>query len=292
MNYVIIFNGLGNQMSQYAFFLSKKRIDPKCRILIIDNPKSHNGYELNKVFKIRNKENILDKIVKWGYLHLYNRTKIRKLLNFIGFRVLYEPRNYDYTPSLLNKNNKWGINLYWGGWHTEKYFLSIENEIKRIFTFNSISQGEDYQNILAEIKKDNNSVSLHVRRGDYLNIKSDDYWQLGGVATEEYYQKCINYIQEHVTNPHFYIFSNDIEWCQNNLKLKNVTFITCNQGKKSWRDLHLMSECRHHIIANSSFSWWGAWLSPHKSGITLHPRWFIRNVETKDFYPEKWICIQ
>ena len=292
MNYVIIFNGLGNQMSQYAFFLSKKRIDSKCRILIIDNPQSHNGYELDKVFKIRNKENILDKIVRWSYLRLYNHTKIRRLLNFIGFRVFYEPRNYDYTPSLLNKSNKWGINLYWGGWHTEKYFLSIENEIKSTFTFNPISQDEEYQNILEKIKKDNNSISLHIRRGDYLNIKPDDYWQLGGVATDEYYQKCINYIQEHVANPHFYIFSNDIEWCQNNLKLKNVTFITCNQGKKSWRDLHLMSECRHHIIANSSFSWWGAWLSPYKSGIILHPRWFIRNVETKDFYPERWICIQ
>lgn len=298
MNYVIIFNGLGNQMSQYAFYLAKRQYDSKCKLLIINNPNSHNGYELDKVFNIKNQEKLLDKIIRWCYIQLYNRSSfIQKILNYLCFRVIHEPKNYDYTPILL-EDRKNGINLYHGGWHTEKYFHSIETEIRDVFTFSDISlnsqaqEDKEYLNILREIKSNNNSISLHVRRGDYLNIKPNDYWQLGGVATEEYYHKCIDYIQKHVTNPHFYIFSNDIEWCQNNFKLKNVTFITCNQGKKSWRDLHLMSECRHHIIANSTFSWWGAWLSPYKSGITLHPRWFIRNVETKDFYPEKWICIQ
>lgn len=97
-------------------------------------------------------------------------------------------------------------------------------------------------------------------------------------------------IKKKIDNPVFFIFSNDIDWCKNNLKLDHSTLVSCNQGKDSWRDMQLMSECRHHIMANSTFSWWGAWLSKHK-GIIVHPRWFIRDVETKDFYPKRWISI-
>lgn len=290
MNYVLIFNGLGNQMSQYAFYLAKKRVDKQCRLLVIDNPNSHNGYELERVFGIMNNETRFDSLVKWVYTRFYHRWIFKYLVRILGVNEIREPLNYNYTPSLLLQKNML-INIYIGGWHSEKYFKNLTNEVKSTFSFKEIND-EIYLELLGRIKLDKNSVSLHVRRGDYLNIKSTDYWQLGGVATDEYYQKAIDYISVNVETPHFYIFSNDMEWCKQNIRMDNVTYVTINQGLNSWRDMHCMSMCRHHIMANSTFSWWGAWLSPYGNGITLHPKWFIHDIETPDFYPERWKCIE
>lgn len=290
MEYVIIFNGLGNQMSQYAFFLAKKKLNPQCRILIIDDKNSHNGYELDKVFGIRNKETFFDRIIKVLYLKFYRKHYCRWILNIINFHVVREALNYDYNPDNFKSINK-GICLYWGGWHSEKNFINIREVVSKTFSFpEPINLDTEYFDVLNKIRQSYNSVFLHVRRGDYINIPSEDYYQFGGVATDDYYHKAVEYIKKKIDNPVFFIFSNDIDWCKNNLKLDHSTLVSCNQGKDSWRDMQLMSECRHHIMANSTFSWWGAWLSKHK-GIIVHPRWFIRDVETKDFYPKRWISI-
>lgn len=277
-------------MSQYAFYLAKKRVDKQCRLLVIDNPNSHNGYELERVFGIKNNETRFDSLVKWVYTHFYHRWIFKYLVRILGVNEIHEPLNYNYTPSLLSEKSML-INIYVGGWHSEKYFKTMGSEVKSAFSFKEIND-EKYLELLGRIKLDKNSVSLHVRRGDYLNIKPTDYWQLGGVATDEYYQKAIDYISANVETPHFYIFSNDMEWCKQNIRMDNVTYVTINHGVNSWRDMHCMSMCRHHIMANSTFSWWGAWLSPYENGITLHPKWFIRDIETPDFYLERWKCIE
>lgn len=289
MEFVAVFNGLGNQMSQFAFYLAKKKYNPNCRLLIIDNPDSHNGYELARVFNVDYSPSIFDKFISLLYRKLYWKKSVQCMLHMIGFRAIIEPRNYDYSFDYL-KNNKYGIKIYVGGWHSEKYFTHIEKEICTIFDF-SVDKDLHYQEILNKIRTDNSSISIHIRRGDYLNIKPNDFWQLNGVATDEYYRKSLKYITEKVQHPHLYVFSNDIEWCKQNIQYSNVTFVSCNKGTNSWRDMQLMSECRHHIIANSTFSWWGAWLSKDKNGIIIHPQWFIRDVLTKDFYPDRWICL-
>lgn len=288
MEYVAIFNGLGNQMSQYAFYLSKKKHNPHCGLYIIDNPNEHNGYELERIFGIHYKDNLWDKICK--YIHDRGSiSRFHKIILKLGITKVHEPLNYNYTPDLHKKHK--GIKIFWGGWHSEKNFLDVEEIVRQTFTF-PVSDDKNYTSILDHIRRDNHSVSIHVRRGDYVNIRPDDYYQFGDVATETYYSNAIEYINSRITNPHYYVFSNDLDWCKENIKADNITFISGNLGSNSWRDMQLMSECKHHIIANSSFSWWGAWLSKYeKDNITIRPKWFIRNVQTNDIYPDRWIEI-
>ena len=253
MDVVIIFNGLGNQMSQYAFMLAKQKKNRTIPLFRVDNDCTHNGSELDVLFGVN-----------------YPKGLKKKILDF-----LYE--------SVQMKRRK----KYWGGWHTEKYFVNMKDEIVSVFQFPEDNEPE-FQKWVQCIKVANNSVSLHVRRGDYVNIPETSYYQFGGVATTEYYNRAIGEMKAKYPDCHFYVFSNDIAWCKENFGSNEFSYVDCNSGKKSWRDLYLMTLCKHHIIANSTFSWWGAWLSSQKDGVTLHPKWFIRDVETKDFYPETW----
>lgn len=284
----MIFNGLGNQMSQYAMFLSKRKRNPNCRLYIIDDPNEHNGFELERIFGVKQDTIFVDKVADFILRHIYNRSKTRFISWLLGFRMLIEPRNYDYSAK-IHTHFRYGINFFRGGWHSEKNFWDVEEDVRKVFAFPKQDDLE-YNTFLEKLRSDENSVSIHVRRGDYLNISKESFYQFGGVATDEYYKKAVKYIKKHVKDPCFYVFSNDIEWCKNNLDIPNATYVTGNVGVNSWRDMQLMTECRHHIIANSSFSWWGAWLSIHEeSGITIRPKWFIRDVETNDIYPNRWI---
>lgn len=125
-----------------------------------------------------------------------------------------------------------------------------------------------------------NSVSLHVRRGDYVRNSRTNATH--GVCSIEYYQSAIEYILERVKHPILYVFSDDIEWVKQNLRTHLPTeYIDHNQGAASHFDMRLMSLCRHHVIANSSFSWWGAWLNPDPNKIVIAPRkWFAANIDT------------
>lgn len=287
MDVVIIFNGLGNQMSQYAFYLSKLRYNPKCRVMFDPfSTNEHNGSELDRLFGVTYKKDLLSRLLRKVYTYK-KRPKIWSILKKFGFRIIKEPVNYDYSDSFLKKGCL-GINFYVGGWHSEKYFENIRNEVCRQFSFPKIDANSECASWIKEIKSNENSVSIHVRRGDFLKIEKNNPYQLGGVATDYYYQSAVEKILQKVENPVFYCFSNDIEWCKRFFNGINVKFVTCNSGKESWRDLFLMSLCRHHINANSTFSWWGAWLS-YMDGITICPNKFLLNTETKDIYPESWV---
>ncbi|WP_306429795.1 alpha-1,2-fucosyltransferase [Sphingobacterium sp. E70] len=117
-----------------------------------------------------------------------------------------------------------------------------------------------------------NAISLHVRRGDYLQESL-----FKDICTEEYYQKSIQYMLETNESPLFIIFSNDIDWCKTHFKDLNAIFVEHNSGNNSFRDLQLMSQCNHHIIANSSFSWWGAWLNDSPDKIVVSPRKWVND---------------
>ena len=141
------------------------------------------------------------------------------------------------------------------------------------------------------ILSSDNSVSVHIRRGDFLIPPSDGFYQFQGVATLEYYQQSITYIRKMRENCDFFVFSDDLEWCKNQFGDQGFYYVDGNKKDKSWRDLYLMSICKDHINANSTFSWWGAWLSKNKEGFILHPKEFIYGVNIKDFYPKNWIEI-
>ena len=211
MDVVIIFNGLGNQMSQYAFYLAKKNINKACYCIF--DPKSvneHNGSELDRIFGVKYKSTLIEILLTYIYV-LKRKKYIGRILGYLGVRIIHEAKNYDYNPN-LKKKGKFGINFYWGGWHSEKNFEEIKHIVRDTFKFPIIKDDTEFLYWLKTIKDDNNSVSIHIRRGDYLNIKKTDFYQFDNVATLDYYKRAIDYIKTKIDKPTFYIFSNDIEW--------------------------------------------------------------------------------
>ena len=182
-------------------------------------------------------------------------------------------------------------NLYLDGyWQTEMYFKSIRNELLDDFEIKSSPSGEN-SSMLDLICK-SNSVSVHIRRGDYVN--NAETFQKHGVSSMEYYNKAINYINKRVENTHFFIFSDDIEWVRQNFTIKHaIHFIGFNDASKNFEDLRLMKNCKHNIIANSSFSWWGAWLNENPNKIVIAPaNWFNDiSVNTNNLIPSDWVSI-
>ena len=168
-----------------------------------------------------------------------------------------------------------------GYWQSEKYFISVENLIR-----DDLKIEENLKNYI--ISKypvlNENTVSLHVRRGDYLNSQD-----CHPVQTIDYYNKSYDIIND--SNINVIVLSNDIDWCKENLKFNNILFI---ENEVNITDLYIMSLCKHNIIANSSFSWWGAWLNENKNKKIVSPsKWFGEkaNIYTGDIIPNNWIMI-
>ncbi len=214
MDVVILFNGLGNQMSQYAFFLNKKRIAESTRFLFSKkSAKIHNGYELGNVFGIKNNESAIDKILYFIFkLVSYKKyTSISKpiirILNSLGITIVNENDDYNFKPEYLQPSK--GIKFYVGGWHSEKYFIDIKDTILNTFIFNSENVGEENMEVLKRIKT-SNSVSVHVRRGDFMD--PNNYQKLGAVCTLNYFLHAIEKMKSLVDSPHFFFFTNDNAW--------------------------------------------------------------------------------
>ena len=189
----------------------------------------------------------------------------------------------------LNNFNKLQLPAYFDGyWQSEKYFIHNENIIRNELEFKIPLNG--INKIIAEDILDHNSVAMHIRRGDYHNQPHF------GMCDTDYYNKSVSFIEKQVENPKFYIFSNDHQWVKKNIHIPHPTYhITHNDVEKGYEDLRLMSLCKHFIIANSSFSWWGAWLSRNNDKIVTIPNpWFISRLpgtryidKGKHFYPIK-----
>ena len=133
-------------------------------------------------------------------------------------------------------------------------------------------------------------MSLHVRRTDYVQNALTN--KIHGVCDQDYYASCVRYIGDQVSNPHFFIFSDEPQWAKDNLMFDfPMTVVDCNDASRNYEDLRLMSTCKHNIIANSSFSWWGAWLNSNPNKIICAPKqWFTDSTRnTKDLIPSNWI---
>lgn len=175
-----------------------------------------------------------------------------------------------------------------GYWVSEKYFTDIDALIRREFTVRNEPDAVNAA-LLSKIKSVN-SIALHVRRGDY--VQNPEVNAIHGTCGIPYYQAAVAHIAKQVNDPHFFIFSDDIEWVKHHLPLAYpVEYVTHNQGPKSYEDIRLMSCCRHNIIANSGFSWWGAWLNTHPEKIVIAPeKWFgTAPYDTRDVIPASWI---
>lgn len=277
--------GLGNQMFQYAFYRSLQLGGKNVALDIsgFDGYELHNGFELDKVFSI--KINLADKMLVNDIKQKISQVNLLKRIwwkIFVNSRLGIEQKDFGYSSKF---NNLQGLKYLKGYWQSEKYFDKFAAIIRDDFTFSVLNE---INQPIAEYILKANSISIHVRMGDYVNHPLH-----GGVCTIDYYQRAIDFIKSEVEDPMFFVFSNDVEWCKKNLQLENTIYVTGNDGENSYRDMQLMSMCKHNIIANSSFSWWGAWLNNNSDKIVIAPeKWFNdENINTCDLLPESWMKI-
>jgi hypothetical protein len=213
--------------------------------------------------------------------------QLYKVKRIVTKRNLFrEKRVFRYNNEIqLVTDNSY---LY-GYFQTEKYFENQREELLRQFSLkNQID--EKNSSIVKQLRLEN-SVSIHVRRGDYANSP------FSLLNVEDYYQKAIEVILANVEAPVFYVFTNDSKWVEENFKALKIykSIVTLNTGNQSYKDMILMSNCKHNICANSSFSWWGAWLNTNPGKIVITPKnWFKSNEYVESIYdliPDKWLSI-
>lgn len=196
-------------------------------------------------------------------------------------------KHFHFDPDILNLPDSVYLDGYW---QSEKYFADIADIIRQEFTVKTPQKGKDKD--LAELMASCESVSLHIRRGDFVSDSHTN--QVHGTCDLDYYRRCVENFTPTVKHPRFFIFSDEPEWARDNLRLPYPTTLVAHNGAdKNYEDMRLMSQCKHHIIANSSFSWWGAWLNPIEDKLVFAPkRWFTRdNRNLHDLIPNQWIKV-
>jgi Glycosyl transferase family 11 len=287
-----VLGGLGNQMFQYAagYALAKKNnTSLKLDLSDFQNYQLHQGYELDNVFGINmltaTSEDVKETI-GW-FLHFKNvRRIVRRIIFFHALfkNLIFEP-HFHLWSKFKTINHKAYLQGYW---QSEKYFSDYSTHIREKFQFKPILNA-DTLDLIEEIKK-HNSISIHIRRGDYVTDKKNH--SVMAICSIKYYEAAIEYfLNSSINNVVFYVFSDDIDWAKNNLRIERQHyFVEHNKGNSNYIDMQLMSNCKHHIISNSTFSWWGAWLNASDQKIVIAPKlWFVNGFNDNDLIPAEWI---
>lgn len=285
MNIVWIDGGLGNQMFQYALAMKLEDMGKQVKIDITKYAEHHvhNDFELDKVFGLSCSYASVDEVKKLGYRKENHWTEIIKKTPFCK-KTIYTNESLAFDENVLGLDGRY----LEGYWQCEKYFWDIREKIISAYSFPDFSteqQREDARRI-----EETCSISVHIRRGDYLN-----YSYYKDICTMDYYRKAMQYFREHFPGQaRFYIFTNDISWAEEHFPETDCYFVKGNTGTESFRDMQLMSLCKHNIVANSSFSWWGAWLNQNVDKIVIAPKRWINSLpdEQVDIVPESWLRIE
>jgi glycosyl transferase family 11 len=197
------------------------------------------------------------------------------------FRVIEDRKLFTYDTRFDTLS---GSIYLKGGWQCFRYFENAADIIRaelRPAAEPSAANREWLDRI-----RQTNSVGVHVRRGDYL---SAEYLERIGVCLPAYYTNAVKSIRARVDNPTFFIFSDDLAWCRDNLAIEGMILVDANSADDPVNELRLMAACRHHIIANSSFSWWAAWLASHSEQVVIAPYpWMSGEPPLVDFLPDHW----
>lgn len=288
----MIKGGLGNQMSQYAFYLSlRNKFGESVKALNLCFSTEHNGLELPIVFNA-----VKTKFINNYFIYLMVRimasNRFPLLLNFFKgmmkkLRIdwINEDYKYSFRPEVFHEVESDYL-FFLGGWHCDRYFIDIEKEIRGLYKFDLNKLTKEGVNIIEQIIN-SESVSIHVRRGDYQTVGSKLF---GPVCDLSYFMNAIDKVKNKLGAVDFFVFSDDLDWVKKNLKI-NATYVESNSRLNSWQDMMMMSCCKHNIISNSSFSWWAAWLNKNPNKIIICPSKFISTEDVTDVYPESWIKI-
>lgn len=284
-------SGLGNQMFQYAAGLGlAKRLNVPLRIDttwydVSDSQQTPRNFELNhygiamdfitsveldRQFRLKG-EGLLQRL----------KNRINRSKPYYLQRVYNEP-HFHYDANFERAQSPVMLSGYW---QSERYFMNAADAVRKAFT---VPVPESLQHWVKAMQQ-SVSVSVHVRRGDMVNNPA--VMQVHGYCNHDYYQNAIRLMQEAFPECVFFVFSDDLNWCRTHLGgMGTLYFVDGNEGSKAYLDIQLMRHCQHHIIANSSFSWWGAWLNPSPEKQVIAPmRWFAHDRhDTRDLIPVGW----
>ena len=284
-----IVGGLGNQMFQYAAGYSLSQRTGQSHKLHLNDYSFINDrkFELENVFELKatfaSSSDVKKIIGNKGSLYT------RKLLYKLGLsRNILKEKPYVLNKLFFEINGPLYLDGYW---QNQKYFQNIKDDLIQDFTLRD-SLGDVSKKYLKKIKE-SNSISMHIRRGDYVHDSHTN--SIHGVCSLDYYEDAEKYFNNKISNATYFIFSDDIEWCKNNLNFELPTNFIDHEyaGEKFQSYLQLMTNCKHFIIPNSSFGWWAAWLANFSKKIVVAPKkWFSdSNINTKDLIPDDWIRI-
>lgn len=275
---VSIIGGLGNQLFQYAFGRAiSEKYGEKLYLDLFYIKKGNflrsmtvRSFELDNYLINSNKMSVLESL----------------LLRKFDLKNKFVEKDTFFDKSVFKDHFNWFV----GYWQSYKYF----NDIRDKLLVELIPKKLSSESIkLAEQIDKCNSVSIHIRRGDYLNKTNSNFFF--DLVNSNYYKDAIKLISKKIKKPVFFVFSDDLLWVKSNMDFgKNkVNFVDFNKDKNAFEDIYLMSRCKHNIIANSTFSWWGAWLNQNKNCLTIAPKkWFFdKNKSTKDLIPKSWVRI-
>ena len=288
---ICLMGGLGNQMFEYALYKNFECRGIPAEMFIMNQPEKQSGTTaLEAAFPQAE--------IHWDedhreYKRLQNQDgrntiadKVIRRLVFSRRRLVYEKRDGVFDARVPNITDAALI----GYWQTSKYWTGIQSILQKIFVFS-----HEYDGLTKKILKEMGScesVSIHIRGGDYLTEATRKIF--GGICTPSYYQKAVNIIRSQKKNSVFFVFSNDRKYAEEILGRKcEFHFVNelINAEYPDWVDMMLMSRCRHHILANSSFSWWGAYLGNYQEKIIIAPDQWLNGKGTKDIWEPEWIRI-
>ncbi len=281
--------GLGNQMFQYALYRALKK---KGKTVKIDDVTGFVNDKLREPvlqgYGIDYERATKDEVIALtdSKMDIFSRIR-RKLTGRKTFRIDEESGRFD--PKILELENAYLV----GYWQSEKYFAdeSVQNEIKEAFEKRPQELMNDTVSwtLLQQIECCE-SVSLHVRRTDYVDA---EHIHIHNICSEKYYKNAIDKIRKEYPNAMFFIFTDDKEWCKKHFKGRCFSVVELEEGPKTdIAEMMLMSRCKHHIIANSSFSWWAAWLNDAPEKLVIAPSKWINHKDMDDIYTERMVKVE
>ncbi len=275
--------GLGNQMFQYAFYKQLESMGKEIRMDDItcyleqgSRPKQIEIFPIS--YKVATKE----ELIALTDASLLLKDRIRRKL-FGRKTKSYQEKQFNFDATVLDLTEAY----FEGCWQTEKYFTDVVELIKNEFQFPTPEDSAN-QSYLDQIHR-TKSVGVHIRRGDYLLSKYSSLYE--GICTPAYYEKAIALMKEKNPDCHFFLFSNDADWVREQYQGSEYTVVDCNDEETGYFDMMLMSKCEHQIIANSSFSWWAAWLNPNATKKVIAPSKWLNGRDCSDIYTDGMLAI-
>ena len=298
MDVIRMSGGIGNQMFQYALYLKLRSLGKEVKFDDVTEYALDNARPVMLwVFGIDYPKVTREELVEITDSSMDLGSRLRRKV-FGRKSGEYHEKSPDYDEDVLKKENAYLC----GCFQSERYFKDIEDTVREAFRFRAVAAPEGMGEMVKEYERqimNSVAVSVHVRRGDYLDAAQ----VYGGICTEAYYDGAVAYMLERYPEARFFVFSNDgkwaEEWCgrkerelgREEKAQKRFVAVKGTTEENGYIDMMLMSKCRHHVIANSSFSWWGAWLNPAGDKCVVAPERWLNTCECRDVFTEGMVRV-